>query len=142
MVRSSGFRGQQHEDQVTGALVDGFEIDAFIEPQEAANRLFKPVDAGVRDRNAFTDAADYYARCSARGFLAEIPVPTLLVHAANDPWIPVSAYANYDWRQNRNLVPLVPARGGHVGFHGRGHADPWHDVCLGLFADAQRDATP
>ena len=130
-----------------GLRQESLREGASIAPEEraavlAAQSVFEFDERYVAPRNDFTGAADYYARCSALGFLAEIPVPTLLIHAANDPWIPVSVYADYDWRQNRNLVPLVPARGGHVGFHGRGHADPWHDVCLGLFANAQRDATP
>lgn len=71
-------------------------------------------------RNGFAGAADYYARCSALRFLAAIPVPTLVVHALDDPWIPGRAYEHYDWSRNRNLLPLLSAQGGHVGFHAAG----------------------
>ena len=42
----------------------------------------------VAPRNGFQGADDYYARCSANQFLRHIRVPTLVIHALNDPWIP------------------------------------------------------
>lgn len=80
-------------------------------------------------RNGFRDAADYYARCSAVGFLPAVPVPTLVIHALDDPWIPDMAYRTFDWRTNPNLTPLLPARGGHVGFHAPG-GRVWSDDCM------------
>lgn len=80
-------------------------------------------------RNGFEGAADYYARCSAIRFLADVPVPTLVVHALDDPWIPAAAYRRYDWRGNPNLLPLLSRRGGHVGFHAAG-GRVWSDDCM------------
>lgn len=80
-------------------------------------------------RNGFAGAADYYARCSALGFLPAIRVPTLVVHALDDPWIPADAYRSHDWAANRFLTPLLPRTGGHVGFHARG-GRVWSDDCL------------
>jgi len=70
--------------------------------------------------HGFHDAADYYARCSSRRFLRGIRTPTLIIHAADDPFmdpgvVPTAA----------ELAPAVTlelaARGGHVGFI----AGPW-----------------
>jgi hypothetical protein len=72
----------------------------------------------------------------ARRFLARVEVPTLVIHACDDPWIPSDAYTSYPWSDHPNLVPLLPAEGGHVGFHGVGSAIPWHDRCLAVFFDA------
>lgn len=116
---------------------------AAISPAEraavlAAKSVFEFDEHYVAPRNGFVDAADYYARSSSQNFLADIPVPTLIVHALNDPWISASVYTGYDWSRNPRLTPLLARRGGHVGFHGRGQREAWHDVCLGIFATAQR----
>jgi uncharacterized protein len=92
-------------------------------------------DRIVAPRNNFANADDYYARCSAKNFLVEIRIPTLLIHARNDPWIPPNAYLAFDWSSNPRLTPLLPKGGGHVGFHGFGSSVPWHDRCIGGFID-------
>ncbi len=78
-------------------------------------------------RNGFAGADDYYRRNSAAPMLGAIRVPTLVVHALDDPWIPAEAYRGVDWASNPALTPLLPGGGGHVGFHAAGHAEPWHD---------------
>jgi hypothetical protein len=90
-------------------------------------------DRFVARRNGFAGAADYYARSSAERFLPAIAVPTLLVHALDDPWIPPSVYRRVGWSDNRHLHRALSPGGGHVGFHGRGTRLPWHDQVLGEF---------
>jgi uncharacterized protein len=84
-------------------------------------------------REGFKDAEDYYRRSMALAFLPEIRVPTLLIQAKDDPWIPFRSYFDFDWATNPRLVPLFAARGGHVGFHGIGSDVPWHDRCMAMF---------
>jgi hypothetical protein len=79
--------------------------------------------------NGFAGAADYYAKCSAVRFLPAVPVPTLVIHALDDPWIPGAAYRTHDWDANPNLTPLLTAHGGHVGFHAPG-GRVWSDDCM------------
>ena len=86
-------------------------------------------DRYVAPRNGFASGADYYARCSAEQFLRRIEVPTLVVQATNDPWIPMPAYERVDWAANPALTPLFAA-GGHVGFHGAGSDVAWHDRAI------------
>lgn len=86
-------------------------------------------DRHVAPRNGFDGAADYYAKCSAQGFLPGIEVPTLLIHAEDDPWIPAHAYRAVPRAGNERLTCLLAAGGGHVGFHDREPA-AWHDRCL------------
>jgi predicted alpha/beta-fold hydrolase len=90
----------------------------------------------VAPANGFTDAADYYRRSSAKPLLGGIRRPTLLIHAANDPWIPASMYQDVDWSAHRRLRLMMPRSGGHVGFHGRGLDRPWHDVAIRHFLEA------
>lgn len=86
----------------------------------------------VAPQGGFAGADDYYRRCSARQFLAGIAVPTLVIHALDDPWIPAASYATYDWRRAEAVTPLLPAGGGHVGFHGQG-STPWHNLRIADF---------
>jgi len=90
----------------------------------------------VAPRNGYASAADYYAQNHARQFLAEIALPTLVIHALDDPWIPARTYTDYPWSKNSRLVPLLARTGGHVGFHARGTRIPWHDQCLEVFLEA------
>lgn len=86
----------------------------------------------VAPRNGFASAADYYARSSAAQFLPRIGVPTVVIQATNDPWIPMTAYDAVDWRANPKLTPLFGA-GGHVGFHGAESIVTWHDRAIATF---------
>jgi len=87
-------------------------------------------------RNGYAGAEDFYERNTALRFLDDIAVPTLIIHALDDPWIPPDAYLAYDWRRNPNLVSLLTPRGGHVGFQGRDRRVPWHDDCIARFLAA------
>jgi hypothetical protein len=75
-------------------------------------------DAVTAPLHGFDDAADYYARSSAIGWLHSITVPTLLLNAADDPFLPadvLTAVAEQA-RANPALTTEFTARGGHVGF--------------------------
>jgi predicted alpha/beta-fold hydrolase len=84
----------------------------------------------VAPNNGFKDALDYYRQCSAGPMLGGIRRPTMIVHAADDPWIPIAAYRAVRWSDNPHLSPHLLPSGGHVGFHARGLAMPWHDAAL------------
>jgi predicted alpha/beta-fold hydrolase len=75
-------------------------------------------DAFTAPVHGFLDAGDYYSRSSAIGYLDGISAPTLLVSAANDPFLPWEVLARVKERaaDNPNLTCLFPATGGHVGF--------------------------
>jgi predicted alpha/beta-fold hydrolase len=116
------------------ALARGAEVSARERMAiEGARTLVDFDDGFTGPRNGYAGAADYYARCSAKNFFDAIEVPTLVIHALDDPWIPGDMYLSYDWRRNPRLVPLLPRAGGHVGFARREKGAPWHDVCLALF---------
>ncbi|WP_114393729.1 YheT family hydrolase [Oleisolibacter albus] len=112
---------------------------ALLEPRwlaaaAAARSVWEFDDTIVGPWNGWSGAEEYYRVNSARQFLQAIPVPTLIIHALDDPWIPGASYQAVRWRDNPDLLPLLPAHGGHVGFHGRG--GPWHDRCLLTFLAA------
>ena len=90
-------------------------------------------DRLVAPANGFGTAENYYAECSGTRVLPGLAIPTLMIHAADDPWIPATAYRATDWDGNPRLTPLLAPGGGHVGFHRQGGAPNWHDLCIGAF---------
>jgi len=90
-------------------------------------------DRFIAPRYGFGGAEDYYERCRPTRFMPSIGVPTLVVAALDDPWIPGTLYEGYDWAGNARLTPLLARSGGHVGFHGTGSAEPWSDRAIARF---------
>ena len=70
--------------------------------------------------HGFEDAADYWARSSSRPFLSSIRTPTLLVNAADDPFLASDCYPTDEARASDHVWLEVPDHGGHVGFVARG----------------------
>jgi hypothetical protein len=65
--------------------------------------------------NGFHDVNDYYTRASSKQYLKSIQVPTLLIQACDDPFLPVSALPKNS--ELGSAVTLELSRcGGHVGF--------------------------
>jgi hypothetical protein len=122
-------------------IVSGLKLESeSLELTAAQRRILAEVETvfDFDDRilaplMGFADALDYYRRSMALPLLPEIRVPTLVIHARNDPWIPFRSYRDFDWASNPRLIPLLPTTGGHVGFHGRGSRVPWHDRSMALF---------
>jgi len=90
-------------------------------------------DFFIAPRYGFASAEDYYERCRPNRFMASVRVPTLVLAAMDDPWIPGPLYRAYDWPTNTSLQPVLPAHGGHVGFHGTGSRQPWSDLVIARF---------
>jgi hypothetical protein len=68
--------------------------------------------------HGFRDAADYYHRASAMRVIDGISVPTLILSAEDDPFIPVDPLANPRVRGNRAITVVITRHGGHCGFVG------------------------
>lgn len=67
--------------------------------------------------HGFEGADDYYARCSALHKLSKIEVPTLIVHAADDPFMSDKVIPQASQLSNHVAYELSE-HGGHVGFMG------------------------
>lgn len=82
----------------------------------AAATTFREFDTLVTARlHGFVDADDYWARVSSKPLLQSIAVPTLVVNAKNDPFLPATALPGL-----QDVSPAVtleqPEAGGHVAF--------------------------
>ncbi len=64
----------------------------------------------------FAGAGDYYARASAIRFVPQVRVPTLIIHARDDPLVPFRPLQRSEVSGNPSVVTAAPARGGHVAF--------------------------
>lgn len=99
--------------EAKAALLDGTCDLARVR----AARTFREFDEhATAPIHGFAGAADYYARSSCAGFLPAVRVPTLLLHARDDPFLPAHAFPWAAVRANPALRAVMTKHGGHVGF--------------------------
>ena len=84
------------------------DIDRVRDLREYDNLYTAPV-------HGFRDTDDYWARASAKPWLGGIRVPTLVLNARNDPFLPVAALPGPD-QVSSDVTLEQPEQGGHVGF--------------------------
>jgi len=65
--------------------------------------------------HGFAGADDYWYRASSKPWLPGIRVPTLLLNARNDPFLPAHALPSAGQVSGTTLIDF-PQEGGHVGF--------------------------
>ncbi|MFC4932441.1 YheT family hydrolase [Massilia sp. GCM10023247] len=105
----------------------------------AARDLYAFDNVVTAPLHGYRDTDDYWHRASARHVLMDIDVPTLVLNARNDPFLP----GQYLPASASKAVTLeYPAEGGHVGFPSGafpGHND-WLPARILSFFDAARCA--
>lgn len=112
-----------------GAILSAAERAAIL----GAATIWQYDEDFIAPRHGFDGAEDYYERSRPLRFMPGIRIPTLVLAALDDPWIPGALYRGFDWAGNKALTPLLPLQGGHVGFHGVGQAAPWSDSAVARF---------
>jgi len=75
----------------------------------------------------FTGADDYYARASAANVISRIARPTLVIHAANDPFVRILPETKQALLSNRNITYVETEDGGHCAFVGERDSDAAYD---------------
>ena len=75
----------------------------------------------------FHGAAHYYATQSANRFLGRIRVPTLMVQAQDDTFIPFEIFRRPEFESSPYLKLVAPKYGGHLGFISRRKPRFWVD---------------
>jgi predicted alpha/beta-fold hydrolase len=88
--------------------------------------------------HGYRDTDDYWTRASSKPWLTRIAVPTLVLNARNDPFLPATALPG-DGEASPFVRLEQPADGGHVGFVSGlfpGHLDWLPRRLLAHFAEA------
>lgn len=93
-----------------------------------ARTLVEFDDAVTAPVHGFLDAHDYYSRSSSLNWLSGIRVPTFLLSAVDDPFLPAAVLDEVREvaRANACLTLEFTPNGGHVGFVGGRW--PWHPI--------------
>ncbi|MGV3346692.1 hydrolase [Enterobacteriaceae bacterium LUAb1] len=74
-------------------------------------------DAITARTHGFTDASDYYRRCSAMPFLTGVRKPMLIIHAQDDPFMSDDVIPDLSTLP-ASITYQLSQYGGHVGFVG------------------------
>lgn len=91
----------------TGITITGIEKIATL--KDFDDRYTAPL-------HGFSDALDYYQRCSSIHVVNDITIPTLIVNAKNDPFLSPECYPGEKLKNHPYVRFESPERGGHVGF--------------------------
>ena len=73
-------------------------------------------DVYTAPHHGFGDASNYYQRASARRVVPQITIPTLILAAADDPFVPAEQFAPEVLGSNPHVTVRVERHGGHCGF--------------------------
>ena len=79
----------------------------------AARNLYEFDNVVTAPLHGYRDTDDYWDRASAKHVLGDITVPTLVLNARNDPFLPG---IHLPKRASRSVTLEYPEHGGHVGF--------------------------
>lgn len=121
-------------------------LEPLVEVEEVlrARTLREYDDRHTAPIHGFRDAQDYYERSSSRPWLTEIRLPTLLLQAQDDPFLP-DGLPTAEVEANPHLIPGFTKGGGHVGFVEGAHpAAPsfWADEEAARFLAHVLEANP
>jgi uncharacterized protein len=105
-------------------------------------------DALTAPHFGFTSAEDYYTRASSSRVLEHIRVPTLVVHATDDPFIRVMTDTYEKLRANPCIKFVETEHGGHCGFladpretKAQGYDGRWSERQIVRFCEAAQQRT-
>jgi len=94
---------------------------------DSARTLYEFDDVFTAPLHGFKGTDDYWTRASAKPHLARIRIPTLVLNALNDPFVPAASLPRAH-EAGAHVTLWQPTHGGHVGFpHGR---PPGHVMTL------------
>ena len=118
-------------------LARSFQAKVRLFPQRYAGVQLGPVHS-IRDFDqeitarfsGFTGADDYYARSSAARLVEQVSLPTLVLHADDDPFIRLTAETAARMNANPHITLVGTASGGHCAFLAAGPERHWAEGTL------------
>ncbi len=136
--RIEALRNRPYRAYLTKTLKDQLKQGNWNKGNVKPNTLRSVLDIDhrvVAPAFGYQNAFDYYEQASVWPHIENIKIPTLAVHASNDPWIPVQDYYSAEWPDSAPVGALLTPDGGHVGFHVRGQSWPWYLPAFKMFLD-------
>ena len=119
-----------------------FPGDFSLEPLGRVWTVRQFDEAYTAPHHGFDGASDYYHRASAMRVIDRIAVPTLILTAADDPFVPPESFRAPAVTANAHISVHVTPHGGHCGFleHGTGEYDGyWAEREIVRFVKTQAD---
>ena len=100
------------------------KVELFPEIYDPAQAAGLRTLRGFDDRvtafySGYTGAGDYYHRAAAARVLDQIAVPTLILHALDDPFVRLTDESRAEIRHNPHIILLETKHGGHCAFLSR-----------------------
>jgi predicted alpha/beta-fold hydrolase len=96
-------------------------------------------DVYTAPHHGFRDSSDYYYRASALRVIDRIRIPTLILAAEDDPFVPTAPFRNPALAGNPNITVVVTPHGGHCAYLERavnGYDGYWAEREVVRFATA------
>ena len=104
-------------------LLKRYAYKASLFPERYPRNGFGPIrtvrefdDKITAPQFGYRDAQDYYTQASARRVTAQIRVPTLIVTAQDDPFVPYAPFLEAGVGENPAITFEAPECGGHCAF--------------------------
>ena len=112
-----------YQANIVHGLKDLIRKKAVIEPGVWDTSLLKGIKTMQQLDEAyqvpfygFKTCDDYYRNESSMPWVPKITIPTLVIHAEDDTFVPVEPLKRPEFSNNPNIVTLITPKGGHSGF--------------------------
>lgn len=111
------------------ACVPGLDV-SYLAAAKTSRTLYEFDDYVTAPLGGFADSGTYYRAASVHHRLEDVPIPVLVLHGSNDPWVPAGPALDQplidkNGASNSPGAQIVVTKGGgHVGFHDQ--ALNWH----------------
>jgi hypothetical protein len=90
--------------------------EIYREPKRRPRSIREFDDIITAPYSGFNDADDYYYRAAAARVVDKIAVPTLVIHAKDDPFIRILPETREKLEANPRVTLIEPDHGGHCAF--------------------------
>ncbi len=111
--------------EIVRAHADKYRGHVDLSRVEATRTIREFDDVFTAPLGGYRDAFHYYEENSASDVIDLVRVPTLILHAKDDPFLPWEPLTRMKVASNPNLLIRMTRRGGHLGFlENDGRSDP------------------
>ena len=88
-----------------------------LAPLRAVRTVRQFDEAYTAPHHGFLNADDYYYRASSLRVIDRIAIPTLIISAADDPFVPEQQFRDPAVAGNPHITTVITRYGGHCGFY-------------------------